>query len=42
MKSELNMCFLGIDLGIKDNPYDEVTWGKDEISNLGLNDLMIQ
>ena len=32
----------GIDLGIKDNPYDEVTWGKDEISNLGLNDLMIQ
>lgn len=32
----------GVEVGIKDNPFDEVTWGKDEVRSLSLDDIVIQ
>lgn len=32
----------GVEVGIKDNPFDEVTWGSDNIRNLNLDDITIK
>lgn len=32
----------GVETGIKDNPFDQVTWGSDAIKTLGLSDIVIR
>lgn len=29
----------GVEIGIKDNPFDNVTWGKDEVGKMNLDDI---
>lgn len=32
----------GVEIGLKDNPYDEVTWGRENIGKLNLDDIEIR